>query len=532
MFSGLNDPTTWVIPRVMDEMGKRKPTELWFTHIDGDTLTFGEAAADMHRVARYFSDLGIEPGQRVAVFMRNSCDFVRVWLGLGRLGAVAVLLNTELRGAFLAHQLTNSVVALAVIDADLEPVFDSVAAGTHDALRTVVVGDSTEQPVRKNGRPAFSGWRSADAWDGPWPVYRDIACIMYTSGTTGPSKGVLMPHAHCALYGIGVIETLQIGPGDRYYINLPLIHANGLLMQLCPTILAGIPAIVRTRFSASSWLPDLRKYEPTCTNVMGSIAAFIQSVPPTEHDRDHKLVKMISAPNMPAHEAVFRERFGIGDVVSGFGMTEVNIPIWGRMGSPLPGKSGWAYSRYFDVRIADPDTDEPMGPGVQGEIQVRPKLPFGFGAGYFNMPEQTIQAWRNLWFHTGDAATMSADGVITFVDRIKDCIRRRGENISASEVEAVVGNLPGVSEVVAYAVASDIPGAEDDLALAILPKEGSAMDLHLLAEQVESLLPRFAKPRYLRIVDDLPRTATGKVQRAILRRQGVADAIDREVARD
>jgi crotonobetaine/carnitine-CoA ligase len=531
MFSGLNDPTTWVIPRVMDEMGKRKPAELWFTHIEGGTLTFGEAASDMHRVAQYFADLGIKPGERVAVFMRNSCDFVRVWLGLGRLGAVAVLLNTELRGAFLAHQLTNSAVTFTVVDADLLTVFESVDAGSHDLLRTVVVGDIASESMRKKAIISFSNWQRAGVWDGPWPLYRDIACIMYTSGTTGPSKGVLMPHAHCALYGVGVIEALKIGPGDRYYINLPLIHANGLLMQLCPTILAGIPAVVRTRFSASSWLLDLRKYQPTVTNVMGSIAAFIQSVPPTAYDRDHKLVKIISAPNMPAHEAVFRERFGIRDVISGFGMTEVNIPIWGRLGCSLPGKSGWAYSRYFEVRIADPETDEPMKPGEQGEIQIRPKLPFGFGAGYFNMPDQTVQSWRNLWFHTGDAATMSTDGVVTYVDRIKDCIRRRGENISASEVEAVVVSLPGVSEVVAYAIASDIPGAEDDLALAIVPEEGEEIDLQLLAEQVEDLLPRFAKPRYLRIVSDLPRTATGKVQRAMLRRQGIADAIDREIVR-
>lgn len=528
MFSGLNDPTTWVIPKVMAEMGATKPEELWFTHIEGSTLTFGEAATDMEKVARHLSDLGVKQGERVAVFMRNSCDFVRVWLGLGRLGAVAVLLNTELTGAFLAHQIRNSMVNLIVLDADLVAIVEAVDVGLDGPSRALVVGSFAGASSPKMELLPFSDWKLAGAWDGPWPLYRDIACIMYTSGTTGPSKGVLMPHAHCTLYGVGVIETLKIGPEDRYYINLPLIHANGLLMQLCPTILAGIPAIVRNRFSASSWLPDLRKYQPTVTNVMGSIAAFIQSVPLTPNDRDHKLVKMISAPNMPAHEAVFRERFGIRDVVSGFGMTEVNIPIWGRLGSSLPGKSGWPYSRYFEVRIADPDTDEPMKANVQGEIQVRPKLAFGFGAGYFNMPEQTVQAWRNLWFHSGDAATMSEDGVVTYVDRIKDCIRRRGENISASEVESVVATLPGVSEVVAFAIPSDIPGAEDDLALAIVPKDGETINLQLFAEQVDKLLPRFAKPRYLRIVADLPRTATGKVQRAMLRKLGIVDAIDRE----
>ncbi|MDD3937593.1 AMP-binding protein [Rhodoferax sp.] len=531
MYSGLNDPAQWVLPRVLEEMAKTKPTETWITTIEGDSLTFGEAFYDVLHVAGYFASLGVKHGDRVGVFMGNSCDFVRVWLGLGRLGAVAVFLNTELKGTFLTHQLVNSALSLAVVDATLLTVLEAVATDSM-GLRAVVLVDGTGTvSTDKFQVHSFAKWRTSSPWEGPMPMARDLACIMYTSGTTGPSKGVLMPHAHCALYGIGEIEALQLGPGDRFYICMPLVHANGLLMQLSATLLAGIPAVVRTRFSASAWLEEVRQYDITVTNLMGTLPAFILAQPPSLRDTDHKLRKMLSAPNLPAHEALFHERLGIRDVISGFGMTEVNIPIWGRLGTSLPGKSGWVYERYFEVRIADPETDELLPSGEQGEIQVRPKLPFGFGAGYFNMPERTVESWRNLWFHTGDSATMTADGVVTYIDRIKDCIRRRGENISATEVESAIEGLPGVAEVAAYPVPSDIPGAEDDLMLAIVPKPGCTVCLHDIGRQAENLLPRFAKPRYLRLVDEMPRTATGKVQRAILRKQGIQNAVDREAAK-
>jgi len=531
MFSGLNDPAQWVLPQVLQEIAQKKPTQTWITTTEGESIAFGEALDDVLRVAGYFSSLGVKPGDRVAVFMPNSCDFVRVWLGLGRLGAVAVLLNTELRSAFLTHQLSNSGVSLAVVDAGLLPAVDAVAPELA-CLRTVVaVGGAAGVSTDKFQLLSFAAWRTARPWGGPMPVPRDMACIMYTSGTSGPAKGVLMPHAHCTLYGIGTIEALQLRPQDRYYITLPLFHANGLLMQLGATLLAGIPAVLRARFSATAWLADVRRHGATVTNLLGATAAFVVAQPPSPDDADHTLRALLSAPNLPAHEALFRERFGVRDVLSGFGMTEVNIPIWGRLGVSAPGAAGWVHERHFEVCIADPETDVPVAPGKQGEILVRPKLPFGFMAGYFNMPEKTVESWRNLWFHTGDAGTMTADGLVTFVDRIKDCIRRRGENISATEIEAVVERLPGVAEVAAYAVPSDIAGGEDEVMLAVVADPGCAVSLADIARQADELLPRFAKPRYLRLIDSLPKTATGKVQRAVLRKQGTQNAVDREAAR-
>ncbi len=527
MYSGIKDPSRYVLVDALAELAADRPDDVWITTTDGETLRFGEAADDMQRVAGYFAGLGVRPGDFVAVMMPSGCDFVRVWLGLGRLGAVAVLLNTELRGAFLAHQIRSSGVRLMVVDAQWLPELASLRAQLAEPPKLVVTGTASEAAGDDVVATPWPSWRSAAPWQGRGPAASDIAAVMYTSGTSGPSKGVLMPHAHCMLYAIGTIKCLHLAADDIYYISLPLFHANGLLMQLGSTLLAGIPAVIRPRFSASAWLSDIRAHRATVTNLLGSMTAFLLAQPEAADDRDHRLRASLNAPNLPAHDAAFRGRFGIRDVASGFGMTECNIPIWGRIGEPAPGAAGWVHDDDFEVVVADPETDTPVPFGELGEILVRPKVPFGFMAGYHGLPEKTVEAWRNLWFHTGDAGLMRADGQVTFVDRIKDCIRRRGENISATEVESVVAGLEGVAEVAAFAVPASIDGGEDEVMLAIVFEPGSAAGVESVAAQVDALLPRFARPRYLKAVDELPKTSTGKVQRAVLKSQGTAGAFDR-----
>jgi crotonobetaine/carnitine-CoA ligase len=525
MYTGLDDTSRWVLPEVLLEQAALRPDAVWVETTGGDRLSFGEAAHEMERAAGHFAGLGVQPGQAVALMMPGGLDFVRAWLGLTRLGAVAVLLNTELGGAFLTHQLSNCGAALAVVDAALLPVVRESSAAVPGLQRVVVSGGLPDD----GDLLRWDDWRLAAPLEGPLPRPKDIACVMYTSGTSGPAKGVLMPHAHCYLYGRGAIESIGLGPDDRYYIVLPLFHANGLLMQLAATLIAGCAAVVRPRFSAGAWLDDVRRHRITATNCLGAVAAFIAARPPTPHDRDHALRVLMSAPNPPELEVVFRERFGVPEVTSGYGMTEVNIPVWGRLGQrALPGAAGWVYDRCFEVVVADPETDLPVPAGQLGEVLVRPKLPFGFMAGYHAMPDRTVEAWRNLWFHTGDAGTLSDDGQLTFVDRIKDCIRRRGENVSATEVESAVGTLAGVAEVAAYAVPSDLAGGEDEVMLALVPVAGTALDPVAVAAHADRVLPRYARPRYVSVVDALPKTATGKVQRAVLRKRGTAGAWDRD----
>ncbi|MCD6671348.1 MAG: AMP-binding protein [Burkholderiaceae bacterium] len=525
MYSEIHDPRRWLLTEALDEHANRSAELEWLADGQGGTLSFGQARTHSLRAAGFFERLGVRRAERVGMFMFNSCAFATAWLSLAHLGATAVLFNTELRGSFLRHQLNDSQVGCLVVDAELLEVVNDLADDLPHLRTVVVVGDARAKPHESWNAMHWPDWNGQPDWSGPAPAPEDIACVMYTSGTTGPSKGVLMPHAHCTLLGIGAIESLRLDAHDRYYICLPLFHANGLFMQLGATLLAGIPAFVQRRFSASRWLSDIRDSGATVTNLLGATASFVFAQPPSEDDRSHRLRAVMLAPNPAEHDALFRSRFGIRDVVSGFGMTEVNIPIWGRLGQPAPGAAGWT-SRHFEVCIADPDTDMPVPPGQMGEILVRPRVPFGFMAGYLNAPEKTVQAWRNLWFHTGDAGTMREDGLVTFVDRIKDCIRRRGENISATEVEEVVRAMRGVGEVAVYAVPSDIPGGEDEVMLAIVPRPDASLDAREIAERAAEQLPRFAKPRYVRLLQELPKTATGKIQRAVLRQQGTSGAID------
>lgn len=528
MYSQIKDPSRWLLTAALAERATKSPQTPLLADSEGESLTYGRAHTWSLRAAGLFERLGVRPTQNVGLWLFNGCPYVVAWMGLGYLNATAVFLNTELRANFLVHQLVDSELEYLVVDSELLSALVEVAGQAPRLQTIIVVGqmpDDLALPTHWK-LVTWPDWNEQADWSGPGPLARDIAGIMYTSGTSGPSKGVMMPHAHCTLYGIGTIECVQLTAADRYYIPLPFFHANGLLMQLGGTILAGGSAFTRRRFSASKWLSDIREQKATVTNLLGATSAFVLAQPPTERDRDHNLRVTMNAPNVSAHERQFRERFGIPDVVSGYGMTENNIPIWGRIGASAPGAAGWTHTDHFEVYIADPETDLPVIPGEVGEILVRPKIPFGFMAGYYHAPDKTVEAWRNLWFHTGDAGIMAADGLITFVDRIRDCIRRRGHNISAAEVEAAVATIDGVGEVAAYPVPSNLEGGEDEVMLAVVPKEGVTLDAAQVGREAKANLPRFAEPRYVRIVAELPKTATGKVRRAVLGKQGAVGAVD------
>lgn len=507
-----DDHRRWVLPEVLEAQERACGAKTFVTVIGEGTLTYAAAARQARQVAAHCAGLGVAPGDAVAVLLPNGLDFVRLWLGLGRLGAVVVPVNTGLTGDFLAHQLRDCG-AKAVVTAG------EVAAAVADVLPLVPGLEVLD----------LGGWDKSPEHDGPLPTASDTACLMYTSGTTGPSKGVLMPHAHCYLFGLGSIEGLGITDADRYYVSMPLFHANGLFMQLYATLIAGASAVLRPRFSASSWLSDIREHGCTVTNLLGAMSQFVVAQPPRPDDREHPLRVICPVPNPPAHERAWRERFGIPEVVSAYGMTEVNIPLYGRLGTSRPGTAGLALDRWFDVTVRDPDTDDLLPAGEVGEIMVRPKVPFAFMAGYAGLPEATVAAWRNFWFHTGDSGVMDGDGWVTFVDRTKDCIRRRGENISSFEVESAIARLGGVAEVAAYAVPAGAEGTEDEVMLAVVPAPGVSLAPEEVAAHADLVLPRFARPRYVEVVDALPKTPTQKVRKQELRARAVTSRTwDRE----
>lgn len=518
MYSGIADTKSWVLPRVLHEAATTNGDRLFLSVLGGESVTYGQLNSDAHRVAGFLHSIGVNRGDRVAIMMPNDIDLVRAFMGVTRIGAVGVMINTELTHSFLAHPLLDCQAKVLVVHASYLPQVHASGVSLDQVGRVFVAGDSVEFE-RFN-------WQSAPLIEVQMPLAHEPACIMYTSGTTGAPKGVVMPHAHCFLFGLGVVEHTGLDRADHYYIVLPLFHANGLLMQVGATMIAGASASIRPRFSATAWLDDVRRSGATITNTLGAVSAFVLSQPPTAADRDHRLRIMLAAPNVPDHERQWRERFGVADVLGGYGMTEVNIPLYGERGKSKPGACGRAYAKHFEVEIRDPETDEPISLGEVGEIMVRPKTANAFMAGYYNLPDKTAEAWRNLWFHTGDAGRMDQEGYVTFIDRIKDCIRRRGENISALQLEAEIARCPSILEVAAYAVPSELAGGEDEIMLAVVSDApGSAAAS--IAKYAAAHLPRFMWPRFVVVCDALEKTGTGKIKKTDLRVRGVTpDAVD------
>lgn len=526
-YSGLDDPTRWTFPHALREHAQRDPATEWLACTTGEKLTFGQAWDECGRMAGFLGARGVVRGDRVIVMLPNGVDFIRMWLGLGLLGATAVLLNTELRGNFLKHQVDTAEPRLIVVHEDFLDALTEAKPELRDAAHVLVAANGSSPQAA-----AWSAWRDAPRWDGSPPAPHEIACIMYTSGTTGPSKATLLPHAHCVLFGAGQVEAFDLGGDDVIYVPLPLYHANGLLMCVGSSLLAGIPLVLRPRFSASAWLTDIREHRVTVTNLLGALGSFVLGTAASAQDREHRLRAICNGPNRIDHEAALKDRFGVKDVISVYGMTEINIVAWGRVGRPAPGANGWVQKGRFDLMVADPETDVPRSPGEVGEIMVRPNVAGAFMAGYFGMPEKTVEAWRGLWFHTGDAGTLSSDGLLVFIDRMKDCIRRRGHNISPTEVEEGLAGMPGIQEFSAYAVPSEIEGGEDEIMIALVADSGvTKPEYQALAAHADKVLPKFARPRFFRFFDNLPKTGTGKVQRAALRKLGRVGAWDRDTAK-
>jgi len=498
---------------------------------DGQAFTFRSLDAWTDELAGSLAALGVRAGDRVLGLVGNRAESIGLLFAAAKLGAVWVPVNTGLRGAFLQHQLHNAEPRVVVVEDRLAPNLRDVAAGPVAPEAVVIVGDpATPAPacLRTARRLTFPELRALRAPGGFTPVTPspgDVAMIMYTSGTTGPSKGVLMPHGHCYLFGLGLAEATRLTTADRYFICMPLFHANALLMQFLGSFIAGAEVVVSERFRATSWLEEVRAAEATVTNGLGVIPEFIFRQPPTDRDRDHRLRLMMAIPIAEEWGAAFEKRFGV-PFMQGFGMTECNIVAYTRPGDALvPGCAGYPLAEWFEVGIVDPGTDAPLPPGQVGEIVVRPKVPGCVMAGYFRMPDKTIEAWRNLWFHTGDAGRFDDLGQLHYVDRLKDCIRRRGENISSFEIEQVLNAHPAVAESAVVGIKVAGAGGEDEVKAYVVAAAGATLDPVELLDWCTPRMPYFAVPRFVEVVSgELAKTPTGKLQKAALREAGVTPA--------
>ena len=523
-----------LLRRQAAEQGDRRFVR--FEH--GQDFTFRSLDAWTDGLAGSLAALGVRAGDRVLGLLGNRAESIGMLFASAKLGAVWVPVNTGLRGAFLQHQLHNAEPRVIVVEDRLAPNLRDVVAGPVAPEAMVIVGDPAAptpaclRPARRLTFPELRALRAPAGFAVVTPSPGDVAMIMYTSGTTGPSKGVLIPHGHCYLAGLGLAEATALTAADRYFICMPLFHANALLMQFLSCLIAGAEAVVTERFRASTWLEEVRAAEATITNGLGVIPEFIFRQPPTARDRDHRLRLMMAVPIAPEWGAAFEQRFGV-PFMQGFGMTECNIVAYTRPGDPLvPGCAGYPLAEWFDVAIADPATDALLPAGQTGEIVVRPKVPGSVMAGYFRMPEKTVEAWRNLWFHTGDAGRFDDAGRLHYVDRIKDCIRRRGENISSFEIEQVLNAHPAVAESAVVGIKVAGAGGEDEVKAYVVPAAGATVDPVGLLDWCTPRMPYFAVPRFVEVVaTELAKTPTGKLQKTSLREAGVtATTWDRDSA--
>jgi crotonobetaine/carnitine-CoA ligase len=523
-------PSPRTLPALLVRQAERFGDRPFLT-IAGAHWRHRDAAPAAARAGAALRAAGIARGDRVALMTGNRVECLETFFGCGWIGAVSVPINTASMGPQIGYVLADSGARLLVVEAAfVERLTMAALAGT--ALEAIwVVGgesDAVERVGRGIGRSASGLIRiehypsrvggAIDAIAEPADVGPgDTLAILYTSGTTGPAKGVLCPHAQYVAWGANTARILGLRADDVLVTTLPLFHINAL-NTAAQAAVSGCRVVFEARFSASGFWPAMQAAGATVVYLLGAMVPILLAQPVREAERAHR-VRTGLGPGVPASAAeAFEARSGVA-LIDGYGSTETNFVIAGSGAAAERGTMG-RLQPGFDARVVDAD-DNPLAAGIAGELVLRADAPFAFACAYFGKPEATVEAWRNLWFHTGDRVVRDADGVFRFVDRLKDTIRRRGENISSYEVEQVLLSHPGVAAAAAFPVRSDL--AEDEVMVALVahPDRSSALDPAEVARHCESRLPRFAIPRYIEIVDDLPRTANGKVQKFILRERGV-----------
>ena len=525
----------WTMTHLVRARARRHGDRVFATFEGGAALTFAGLDRESDRFAAALAAAGIGPGERVMALLGNGPEILIAFFGAMKAGCVIVPINIELRGAFLAHQVGNAEPALVVAEAGLLRAFDDIEAPAPGRL--VVVGG--EAPAAPPGFFAGSAASTYEAFlaagDGrpaPEAAARpgDIGAILYTSGTTGPAKGALMPHGHMFLMSAASARANGLTADDLYYVSMPLFHINALCAQTIAALTAGARVHIVRRFSPNRWLDEVAACGATHTNLLGVMPEFLFNTAPTPRDRDHRLRLTLAVPIGP-WGAAFEQRFGLR-ILQGFGMTECGLPFWCRLSEPVEsGCAGYLAEQWYEACVADPETDMPLAAGEVGELLVRPKMPGCFFAGYYRMPERTVEAWRNFWFHTGDAARFDEQGRLHYVDRLKDCIRRRGENISAFEVEQVLNTHPAIAESAVIGVRVEGAGGEEEVLAVLLPEAGARPDPVELLDWCTPRMPRYAVPRFVDFTGGFEKTASGKLRKGELRKAGLPPgAWDREQA--
>lgn len=521
-----SEPRVW--SRVQ-ELANNEPTRPSVTFLGDRTYTRNDLCKLVERVAGGLGTLGVCPGDRVATMLGNRIEQVATWLACLRLGVVMVPLNVSMQGAILEHMLSKTAPVLLVVEADLlEQAHQALPAAP--SCRTVVVCDLGDQ-VAVEGLPEHRLWDAVLRQAGP--VAEALAggmnpsSILFTSGTTGPSKGVIWSENTALALARGAQLVAGYREEDISYVTLPLFHANGLFISLLPALMVGAHTVVDVRFSVSRFWTQVRETGATVTSMLGIMAPLLTAQEPSAADRSHALTRVLCVP-APADRTRFEQRYGV-PVRTFYALTDAGMPIGVTKGLDYPLGSCGQEMPDWQCELVDAE-DRPVPCDTVGELVLRPRVAWSGSLGYWDDDRATIRTWQNLWFHTGDLMLRDAAGWFRFSDRTKDAIRRSGENVSSFEVERVLEEHPLVAEAAVFAVPSDL--AEDEVMACVVLADQAEITARDLGVYCRPRLPYFAVPRFLEICQQLPKTPTQKVQKDLLRKRGrTSQTVDLGVTR-
>jgi len=469
-------------------------------------------------VAASLRELGVRPGDRVATILPNRIEIIELLFAIARIGAVVVPLNYWLKGEFLQHQIKDCGARVLVADTDGLAAAATLMPATDVEILIDVDGDSdrVSWATLRAGQPG----QQEPVPSGP----STLQAILYTSGTTGLPKGCMLGNGY--LIHSGREYGKWVYPGDRVFTAWPLFHASGLLNGLLPVLLNNASIAFDTEFHASTYMATARAAGANIVLGVGFHGRAILAQPPLPQDGDCHF-KLAVFPPMPEHRQLeFEKRFNTPLLCEGYGQTEIlPITLSAFGGRRKRGTTGEIAST-IEVRITD-DDDIEVPDGEVGEITVRPVHPDTMFAGYWRNPEATLQAWRGLWHHTGDSGYKDGDGFLVFVDRKRDAVRRRGENVSTFQLETAICDHPDVSAAAVTAVPSAV--GEDDIKASVVLGDGVILDPAEMFSFLRNSVPYYAIPRYLDVRPSLPTNAMGRVMKQSLRDEGLpAGVIDFE----
>ena len=496
-----------------DRLGNRE-----FFYFGDEVFGYEDFERESSRVAAGLQEIGVGKGDKVAIVMKNRPEFLFLWFGLSKLGAIEVPINIAHRGNLLTYMLDKADCRLLVTESAfldrVGPVLNELPK-----LEKIIVLAEPEEPLPPLGKPVIEYRQVVDnngKYDEVEVLWSDPFIIMFTSGTTGPSKGSVMPHNYAIYMGEVCWESAGYDENDCLYNALPLFHGNAQLLSTMPALMSGARMVLAEKFSASRFWDNVKRYGCTEFNYIGGILPILYKADPKPDDADNPLRIMFGggAP-MDLFEA-FEKRFGV-TLIEGYGMSEIGLPLMNTVSERKVGTCGKPRPDY-EVKVVD-DYGIEVGPNTPGELLLRPKKPYSILLEYYNMPEKTVEAWQDLWYHTGDYLFQDEDGYFHFMDRKKDAIRRRGENISSFEVEKVIRSHPAVLESAAIAVKSDI--GEDEVMVCLTLKPGQELTPEELIAHCQKNMAYFMIPRYLRFMDRLPKTPTERIEKYRLREEGI-----------